>query len=89
MQDREAIRVKVAFTTARATAGFFFLKYIGALCKISYERKVVVLKGVENQWNRTGSGITVWMWICNTLLFGVWSGFSFLVCLYVYLNCKI
>lgn len=81
--------MKVVFTTARATVGFFFLKYIGALCKSSYERKAVVLKGVENQWNRTGSDITVWMWICDTLVFGFWNGFSFLVCLYVYLNCKI
>lgn len=62
--------------------------YIGGPCKISCESKAVFLKGVGTELVQ---GVTVWMWLCNTLLFGFEGGFSFLyyVFLHVYLNHKI
>lgn len=40
-----------------------------------YSLKELKTNGVE-----LVQGVYVWMWVCDTLLFRFWNGFSFLVC---------
>lgn len=84
VQDCEAIWVKRAFTAAWATVGFkvcmYACMYVYALCKISYETRQYSLKELKTNGAELVQGVHVWMWVCDTLLFGFWNGFSFLVC---------